>query len=70
MAGNVWEWTSSPHGNSTDNRMVLCGGSWLSGARYARAACRDQGWPDYFYGDFGFRLVVSAVRDDSPEAGQ
>jgi formylglycine-generating enzyme required for sulfatase activity len=70
MAGNVWEWTSSlympyPY-TATDGReqaksaenCVLRGGSWLSVARDARAAVRDDSQPGGVVSlIFGFRLA-------------
>ena len=71
MAGNVWEWTSSLYKpypyiatdgredeHSTGNR-TLRGGSWVSIARYARAACRDNLRWDNLISDVGFRLALS-----------
>ncbi|WIG60884.1 MAG: hypothetical protein OJF49_003632 [Ktedonobacterales bacterium] len=73
MAGNVWEWNSSlykpyPYSstdgrenpdNSVENR-VLRGGSWGDLAPKARAAYRNNLWPDYANGYDGFRLALSA----------
>ena len=40
---------------------VLRGGSWRRNQWFARCACRFRFNPDYFYGDYGFRGVVSLV---------
>jgi formylglycine-generating enzyme required for sulfatase activity len=74
MAGNVWEWTSSLYKpypytvtdgredqDSTENR-TLRGGSWYNGARFARAAYRNDvfRWVN-FVNYLGFRLALSPV---------
>ncbi len=77
VAGNVWEWTSSLYKsyaynqndgredrNSTENR-VLRGGSWVSGARLARAAYRNHGRLDGLVDYVGFRLAVAPARAGS-----
>jgi len=66
MAGNVWEWTSSPHkpypydsidgqekGNPFSLKMTLRGGSWDDDPHAARAAYRDHDDDDDYdlYGD-------------------
>ena len=43
---------------------VLRGGSWGSGASFARVAFRNDGAPAGAHGDVGFRLTVDA--EDSP----
>ena len=58
MSGNVWEWTCSLWSES-DKWPVLRGGSWSNDRRLARCASRDGYLPDFFYGYFGFRVVVS-----------
>jgi len=69
MAGNVWEWTCSAYdenygGNekkcATDNGTlhVLRGGSWYSGAGYARSAFRYIFTTDDRNYNFGFRLAL------------
>ena len=71
MLGNVWEWCHDgfgyyPSGPETDparplGRMgrVIRGGSWLSGAMYARAAYRGLYLPSYRSGDIGGRVSRS-----------
>jgi formylglycine-generating enzyme required for sulfatase activity len=64
MAGNVWEWTSSPW-SQQDPAPVLRGGSWLRTAGYARCAYRNGLVPDNFFDVIGFRVVVSVPVSDS-----
>jgi len=64
MAGNVFEWTSSPW-PSQDSTPVLRGGSWFDGAVVARCAYRGRLVPDYFSDFIGFRVVVSLAVSDS-----
>jgi energy-coupling factor transporter ATP-binding protein EcfA2 len=54
LAGNVWEWTSSPY---NPGGMVLRGGSFSSDAGNLRAANRYDGWPDVRSDVVGFRCV-------------
>ncbi|MGQ9614523.1 MAG: formylglycine-generating enzyme family protein [Chloroflexus sp.] len=71
MAGNVWEWCSTPYlsyplsgdvaaenlqKRTKDARYVLRGGSWLSARVYARCACRLDSAPDGGFADWGVRL--------------
>jgi sulfatase modifying factor 1 len=69
MLGNVWEWCSDSmrtyssepavdpiHAVHGDPR-VYRGGSWYSGARYVRAACRSARHPGYRSDAMGFRLA-------------
>lgn len=43
--------------------LVLRGGSWIFSARDARCAVRDGSNPDSYYGDVGFRVVVSLASE-------
>ena len=71
MLGNVWEWTgdyydtysgtvTNPSGPATGSSRVIRGGSWISFARYARAADRYYITPDIRGYDLGFRLSRTA----------
>ena len=44
---------------SRDTRRVLRGGSWINSNRDARSAYRYGNYPDSYYGNIGFRGVVS-----------
>ncbi len=67
--GNVWEWCSdrygpytgedevNPRGPAAGSGRVMRGGSWISNARFVRAAYRDAIPPDYRSGSVGFRLA-------------
>jgi len=48
---------------SKDVLRVLRGGSWDYDAGYARFAFRDGYYPDYRYGNIGFRVVASPFSD-------
>jgi formylglycine-generating enzyme required for sulfatase activity len=54
LAGNVWEWTSSPYDPQT---RVVRGGSFYGNARYLRAAFRVNNRPDERSSLIGFRCV-------------
>jgi formylglycine-generating enzyme required for sulfatase activity len=69
MLGNVWEWCADAWrddysqtrveesvGGSSVHR-VIRGGSWLSDARYARAACRNHDDPSLRFDGLGFRCA-------------
>lgn len=69
MLGNVWEWCQDPYeryartaaqdrtdASEGDHRMIR-GGSWLSFARFVRAANRYAHPPDYRGDSLGFRLA-------------
>ena len=65
--GNVWEWVQDAYVDrlpgerdplvTTGSIRVLRGGSWDNEARHLRSANRSGIPPDYWYDDFGFRLV-------------
>jgi len=59
MAGNVWEWTASWHGEGADRR-VLRGGSWGSGPMSVRACYRGRDFPSYWSNVYGLRCAKSA----------
>lgn len=54
MAGNAWEWTNSPDGNS----FIFCGGSWNYDENTCRTSSSAHGYdrPYTTYGDIGFRV--------------
>ncbi|OEU79797.1 MAG: hypothetical protein BA865_09215 [Desulfobacterales bacterium S5133MH4] len=54
MAGNVWEWTSTPHDRET---MVTRGGAWNFNRNDCRCAKRFRVFPNYSSSDIGFRCV-------------
>jgi len=56
MAGNVWEWTCSPH-EDYKNSFVLRGGSWYGDRAYVRCAFRGWSDPSYRYSYNGYRCV-------------
>jgi len=74
MSGNVFEWCSdlygeysnynepNPTGASSGQSRVLRGGGWFNAASGCRAANRFRSDPGGRDSDFGFRLVLPAVR--------
>jgi len=71
MLGNVWEWTgdwyaaypatvTDPTAPTTGSTRVHRGGSWISYARFARAAIRSYAAPGLRNGFLGFRLSRTA----------
>ncbi len=61
MLGNIWEWTSTPHGT---NAFCFCGGSWKFGKTECDLSNPKETWcsywtPDFKSSDLGFRLVLS-----------
>jgi formylglycine-generating enzyme required for sulfatase activity len=69
MAGNAWEWCSSPDDGSEADRVlpdleavvarVLRGGSWSLPHDFARCSFRGRYDPDFRNWNFGFRVVAS-----------
>ncbi len=63
MAGNVWEWTSTPYqpyggpGGGPDSLKVFRGGSWFDFAPAHRCANRHKHGPAGKYSAIGLRLV-------------
>ena len=55
MSGNVWEWCENKL-NENRNSRVLRGGAWYGFQAYARAAYRDDYFPDSRFSEFGFRV--------------
>jgi len=85
MLGNVFEWcldatepatgysakgpVTNPFPNTTGSRRVLRGGSWLSFARFVRAASRFALAPEYRYGYLGLRLARGQGPGQEAEPG-
>ena len=83
MSGNVWEWCwdwygssyyssspgTDPVGPAAGSGRVLRGGSWYSGASYARSASRGRDDPYFRYNLLGFRLVRPVVLGDTGPGG-
>ena len=61
MAGNVWEWMASWHGDR-DGYCFLRGGSWSGHRDVARVAVRLRRSPDFSDDYLGFRAVASLAR--------
>lgn len=60
MAGNVWEWTSTPAEAALEARpgaLIVKGGSWMDGQLDLRVSYRKALEPIYGYADVGFRLA-------------
>jgi hypothetical protein len=53
MAGNVWEWTTTP----SSGGVIVKGGSWMDGPTDLRVSNRRELDPSKGYVDVGFRLV-------------
>jgi len=73
MHGNVWEWCrdrygsysgdeTDPVGPSSGSGRVVRGGSWSSGARDCRSACRYNNGPAFRRSGLGFRLALVPVQ--------
>ena len=64
MAGNVWQWTSTPLAAGTGlPRRIVKGGSWMDGPTDLRISNRRDVDPSKGYVDVGFRLVREASND-------
>ncbi|OHD72114.1 MAG: hypothetical protein A2177_06130 [Spirochaetes bacterium RBG_13_68_11] len=64
MAGNVWQWTSTPLAAGTGTaRRIVKGGSWMDGPNDLRVSNRRDVDPSKGYVDVGFRLVREASND-------
>ena len=64
MAGNVWQWTSTPFAGGTGlPRTIVKGGSWMDGPNDLRVSNRRDVDPSKGYVDVGFRLVREASND-------
>jgi formylglycine-generating enzyme len=73
MLGNVWEWCEDVYGpydvdvpndpvrRTEGSNRVFRGGSWVSHARYVRAAYRYRDSPSARWSDLGFRLARGQV---------
>ena len=64
MAGNVWEWTSSPSDSpDSQGNKIVKGGSWMDGPNELRVSNRRDLDPAGRYSDVGFRLIREASND-------
>jgi formylglycine-generating enzyme required for sulfatase activity len=66
MAGNVWQWTSTPSGEEINKGLtgiIVKGGSWMDGPNELRVSNRKELDPSQQYGDVGFRLVREASNE-------
>lgn len=62
MAGNVWQWTSTPRAAGTGS-LIVKGGSWLDGPTDLRISNRREVDPAQGYVDVGFRLVREVIHE-------
>lgn len=60
MAGNVWQWTSTPGEQAAGGMqtIIVKGGSWMDGPADLRISNRRELDPDRGYADVGLRLVT------------
>lgn len=64
MAGNVWQWTSTPLAAGAETgRLIVKGGSWMDGPADLRVSNRRDVDPAIGYVDVGFRLVREVSHD-------
>jgi hypothetical protein len=64
MAGNVWEWTSSPSDSpDSPGAAIVKGGSWMDGPNELRVSNRRDLDPAERFSDVGFRLVREVSND-------
>ncbi|MFC7404060.1 formylglycine-generating enzyme family protein [Georgenia alba] len=73
VAGNVWEWTSSPWDATAHDVWVIRGGSYLCHASYCnryRVAARTRNTGDSSSGNTGFRVVADPDPADGETAAE
>jgi formylglycine-generating enzyme required for sulfatase activity len=64
MAGNVWEWTSTPSDSpDAPGAAIAKGGSWMDGPNELRVSNRRDLDPARRFSDVGFRLVREVSND-------
>ena len=66
-AGNVWEWTTS---RSSEDQIIICGGSWNFHARDARCFAREASQPGYHSNRIGFRIVTGPRPQEEAEEAE